>query len=67
MSYKGLGREFPGGLEVKNLVLSWQWRRFHPWPGNFCMLRVWPKINKGIGGLGHGVMKEADRVSVIIS
>ena len=23
--------------------------------------------NKGIGGLGHSVMKEADRVSVIIS
>jgi len=37
---------------VKNPVLSllWLgsllWPRFDPWPGNFCMLQPWPKINK---------------------
>ena len=30
-------KEFPGGLEVKDLILSLLWLRFDPWPGNFCM------------------------------
>ena len=25
--------EFPGGLEVKGLVLSLMWLEFDPWPG----------------------------------
>ena len=29
--------EFPGGLEIKDLVLSLLWPGFHPWPKNFCM------------------------------
>ena len=34
---------------VKDLALSLLWLRlllwlkFHPWPGNFCRLREWPK------------------------
>ena len=28
---------------VKNLVLSWLWHGFDPWPRNFCMLWVGPK------------------------
>ena len=27
--------EFPGGLAVKDSVLSLLWLRFDPWPGNF--------------------------------
>ena len=34
--------EFPGGLAVKDLVLSLLCLGFTPWPENFCMLRVWP-------------------------
>ena len=31
---------------VKDLVLSLQWLRFDPWPGNFCVPWVWPpKLN----------------------
>jgi len=26
--------EFPGGLRVKDLVLSLQWHGFNPWSGN---------------------------------
>ena len=37
-------QEFPGGLMVKDLVLSLLGRRFHPWPGNFCMAQ--PKKKK---------------------
>ena len=33
-------REFPGGLVVKDPVLSMLWCRFDPWPGNFCMPQV---------------------------
>ena len=29
------GREFPGGLAVKDPVLSLLWCGFYPWPGNF--------------------------------
>ena len=28
---------------VKDPILSFLWHRFDPWPGSFCMLRVWPK------------------------
>ena len=34
---------FPSGLVVKDSVLSLPWLEFDPWPGNFCMLQVWPK------------------------
>ena len=40
--------EFPGGLVVKDLVLSllWLrsllWRGFNPWPRKCCMLWTWP-------------------------
>ena len=30
--------EFPGGLVVKDLVLSLLWLGFSPWPGDFGML-----------------------------
>ena len=42
--------EFPGGLVVKESVLTLVWLRllvwleFSPWPGNFCML--WAQKNK---------------------
>ena len=42
-------REFPGGLAVKDPVLSQLrlrsllWGSFDPWPGNFYMPRAWPK------------------------
>ena len=29
--------EFPGGLAVKDLVLSLSWWEFDPWPGNLYM------------------------------
>ena len=35
--------EFPGGLAVKDSVLSLLWLRFHRWPGNLWMLQAWPK------------------------
>ena len=38
--------EFPGGLVVKDLVLSVLWLGFDPWPGNFCTSRGWPKKKK---------------------
>ena len=31
--------EFPGGLAVKDLVLSLLWCGFRPWPGTFHMLQ----------------------------
>ena len=36
-------REFPGGLVVKDLVLSLLWLGFDPWCRNFCMLWAWGK------------------------
>ena len=30
--------EFPGGLAVKDLMLSLLWHGFSPWPGTFHML-----------------------------
>ena len=42
-------REFPGGLAVKDLVLSllWLWLllwcMFDPWPGNFPIVLAWSK------------------------
>ena len=38
-----LEEEFPGGLVVKDLVLSPLWLGFDPCPGNFHMLQAWPK------------------------
>ena len=35
-------KEFPGGLVVKDPVLSLLWH-FNLWPGNFGMPWVWPK------------------------
>ena len=35
--------EFPGGLAVRDSMLSLLWLRFDPWPGNFCMPRMQPK------------------------
>ena len=32
--------------QVKGLVLSLPWQEFDPWPGNFLMLRVWPKTSE---------------------
>ena len=32
--------QFPGGLAIKDLVLSLQWLRFNPGPENFCMLQA---------------------------
>ena len=40
------GLEFPGGLTVKDLVLSLLWLRFDLWPGNFCMPWMWQKKKK---------------------
>ena len=37
---------FPGGLQVKNLVLSLLWFGFDPWPKNFHMPWAWPKNKK---------------------
>ena len=33
---------------VKDLMLSLLWHRFHPWPGNFHMLRVRPKKKNAV-------------------
>lgn len=37
--------EFPSGPAVKDQALSLMWLRFDPRPRNFCLPRVWPKIN----------------------
>ena len=39
-------REFPGGLEVKDLVLSFLWFGFDLWPRNFFIPWTWPKKKK---------------------
>lgn len=31
---------------VRDLALSLPWPGFNPWPGNFCVMRVWPKKKK---------------------
>ena len=36
-------REFPGGIVIKDPVLSLLWCRFDPWSGNLHMLRVQPQ------------------------
>ena len=47
-------QEFPGGLAVKDLVLSLLWLEsllwlgFNPWYRYFCILRVQPKKKKGL-------------------
>ena len=38
--------EFPGGLEVKDFVLSLLWLGLDPWPRSFCILWSWPKKKK---------------------
>lgn len=38
--------EFPGGLLIKDLVLSLLEFRFSPCPGNFHMPQEWPKRKK---------------------
>ena len=51
---KDNSEEFPGGLAVKDLALSFLWfrsllwHRFDTWPGNFHMLCAWPKKKKGV-------------------
>lgn len=40
----------PGGPVVKDLALlllfgTLLWQEFHPWPGNFCLMKAWPKDN----------------------
>ena len=37
MVLKIMVKEFPGGLVVKDLVLSLLWLKFDPCPGNLCM------------------------------
>ena len=34
------------GLWGSLVALSLLWHRFHPWPGNVCMLEAWPKKKK---------------------
>ena len=41
---KSRSREFPGGLVVKNSVLSLLWPGLNLWPGNARMPWVWPKM-----------------------
>ena len=31
---------------VKDLALSLLWSGFSPWPGNFCILWMWPKTKR---------------------
>ena len=38
--------EFPGGLVLKDPALSLLWRRFDPWPRNFCMPQARSKRKK---------------------
>ena len=45
MKVKGKNKEFPGRLAVKDPA-SLLWLGFNPWPGNFHIPAVWPKINK---------------------
>ena len=46
LPYKNKVLEFPGGLEVKDPILSPLWCGFDPWSGNFGMCRCGQKINK---------------------
>ena len=39
-------QEFPGGLAVKESVLSLLWPGCSSWPGNFHMPQAWPKKKK---------------------
>ena len=39
-------QEFPSGLAVKDLALSLLWHGLDPWPRNFHMQQVWPKVEK---------------------
>ena len=36
----------PGLSKLEDLALSLLGCGFDPWPRNFCMLQMWPKINK---------------------
>ena len=44
--------EFPGGLVVKDLVLSLLWFRSSPWPGNLHMPQAWKKKKSSSSGDG---------------
>ena len=46
--------EWPGGIAVKNPVLSLLWHGFDPWPGNFCMSWVQQKKEKKASALSRG-------------
>ena len=50
---KNSGEEFPGGLGVKDSMLSLLRLRFDSWPRNFCVLQAWPGSGGG-GVLGDG-------------
>ena len=63
---KSCVRQFPGGLVVKDSVLSLLWLRsllwhgLDSWPGNFCVLRARQKSKnkkppKGMRGMGDGL------------
>lgn len=43
-TYQYKDQKLSGGLVLKVLALSLPW--FRLWPGNFCMLRAWPKKKK---------------------
>ena len=57
-----MAREFPGGLEVKDLVLSLLWRAFDPWPGNTGMLWVWPRKKPKMAKMIHFVFFTISKV-----
>ena len=42
----GGGGEFPGGLAVKDSVLSPLWLWLDPWPGNLCMMQAHTRKKK---------------------
>ena len=44
--YLKRSKDFPGGLEVKDLALSLLWLGSDSWPRNFCKPWAWPKKKK---------------------
>ena len=40
---KKKGSFFPGGIAIKDSVLSLLWLRFNPWSRNFCTPQAGPK------------------------
>ena len=64
--------EFLVAQPIKVLALSLLWLRFDPWPGNLCMLRVWPtkekksdytQIPKAVSALGKVMGREGTGVA----